>query len=110
MTDQEILNKWQLLISAREGGEQETVEALSKELQAAGVLMHPVFNPRPVQTAYTCLGRAIYQEGEYVGREGCGQDLTAQILGVPEDGRNYKLPCPCGKLLISLMRTPPAKE
>lgn len=55
---------------------------------------------------YKCEGRPVYVEGEYVGREGCGRDVTAEILAVPEDGQEHQVPCPCGKLTIRVQRTP----
>lgn len=41
-------------------------------------------------------GRA---DDEYLGRAGCGHDLTAQIDAVPDDGDEYEYKCPaCGNV------------
>lgn len=55
---------------------------------------------------YLCQGRAVRVEGEYVGREGCGRDVTDAILAVPVDGQEHEVACPCGKLTIRVQRVP----
>lgn len=55
---------------------------------------------------YICNGPAISVEGEYVGRQDCGADLTEQVLAIPEDGREHVVTCPCGRLQYRVQRMP----
>lgn len=55
---------------------------------------------------YVCNGVRVYQEKEYLGRKGCGQDLTPLIADIPADGKDYAVTCPkCGNVGMH-MRTP----
>lgn len=57
---------------------------------------------------YWCQGRPLSLEGELIGREPCGRDVTATILAVPADGQEHVVPCPCGRLTIRVQRMPEA--
>jgi len=50
---------------------------------------------------YKCNGPVV--DGE---REGCGRDLTELIESVPKDGEGHDVTCHCGKVVVSVMRTP----
>ena len=55
---------------------------------------------------YVCNGVQVLQDKEYLGRKGCGQDLTQLIDDIPSDGKNYDVTCPkCGNVGTH-MRTP----
>lgn len=46
---------------------------------------------------FYCNGNRVTVEGEYLGRAGCGCDLTAQIEAIPEDEQGHAYACPvCG--------------
>lgn len=46
---------------------------------------------------YFCNGPRVFQEGEYLGHKGCGQDLTAVFEAMPADGQDHEIECPmCG--------------
>lgn len=59
---------------------------------------------------FYCNGPKVYQEKEYLGRKGCGQDLTALIAAIPADGKDYEVECPACLTVGVHMRTPGASN
>lgn len=55
---------------------------------------------------YHCNGKRVSVGGEYVGRAGCGYDLTDRIEAIPEDGEDYAYECPVCKNAGTVRRVP----
>lgn len=73
---------------------------------------------------YTCNGPRVYRigdetvaiadgtlmDGEYLGHQGCGHDLTALMDALPADGLPHEVACPRCETVGTHMRTPPTPE
>lgn len=59
---------------------------------------------------YFCNGPRVFQEGEYLGHQGCGAELTALFAVMQADGRDYEIVCPKCGTVGTHMRTPPESE
>lgn len=58
------------------------------------------------RVTYLCAGPRIFQEGEVLGREGCGFDVTELIEAIPFDGQDHSVECPQCRTVASVMRAP----
>lgn len=43
---------------------------------------------------FFCEGPAVYAGKEFVGRKGCGEDLTRFITAIPADNKEHSVECP----------------
>ena len=60
--------------------------------------------PEPTtEIKYACAGPRV----EGGGRVPCGEDTTALILAVPQDGETYVVACPACGTETKVLRTPP---
>ena len=61
----------------------------------------------PTGIRYFCNGPRVFQEGEYLGHQGCCVELTALFAEMPADGQDHEIACPkCGTVGVH-MTTPP---
>lgn len=77
-------------LEARIAGLENRLENTDEEAQV------PIIR-RLAQLRAELTGIADLADDHYLGRAGCGADLTAQIVGIPDDGEVYEYRCTaCG--------------